>query len=122
MKVEYTEFILKNYEVTRSDDSLLIYYHLRRFGFFDNPSPRLLKTICDQTISIYDLVRYRQKLQSKGKYLGTPEVMAERQKNGVHRKEQERAEKQGKRSKGQLKMNTFDWRNATWIDQEGNRL
>lgn len=122
MKSEFTEFILQNYEVTRSDDALLIYYHLRRFGFFDDPTPRRLQDICDKTISIYDLVRYRQKLQAKGKYFGTPEVMAERMKHGVKRTEEERAEKQGKKSKGQLKMNTFDWTKYTWVDNHGNRL
>lgn len=100
MKKDYTQFILENYEASRSDDVLLIYYHLRRHGL--NLTPQQLKQlteICESTVSLYDLVRYRQKIQSikdknyNEKLLGTPEVMAQRHKNGQKRTEQEREEK-----------------------------
>ena len=94
MKKEYTEFILQSYPASRSDDNILIYYHLRRFHFFDNPTPTTLRQISELTVSLYDLVRYRQKFQAQDKYLGTPEVMAKRRKNGDIRHKKEQEEKQ----------------------------
>jgi hypothetical protein len=95
VKKNYTAFILENYEASRSDDILLIFYHLRRHGLqLTSQQLKQLREICKETVSLYDLIRYRQKLQSEDKYLGTPEVMTKRHKKGVERTQKEREEKQ----------------------------
>jgi hypothetical protein len=109
MKNKYTEFVLQNYEASRSDDILLIYYHLRRHGLYLTASQlKQLQDICKETVSLYDLIRYRQKFQADDKYPGTPEVMAKRHKKGVERTQQEREEKQIK-----PKLLRIDWNNET---------
>ncbi len=93
-KSDYTENILRKYSDARSDDNLLIYIHLKQQGLvLSDEQVKQLQEISKETVSLYDLVRYRQKIQAKGEYLGTPEIMEKRRKKGIARRKKEREEK-----------------------------
>ncbi|MDE2031400.1 MAG: hypothetical protein KGI58_04045 [Patescibacteria group bacterium] len=101
MKAEYTKYILQNYESARSDDNLLIFYHLRRIGIYLTPQQlRTLQASTKATVSIYDLVRYRQKIQSPAdklydpKLQATKEVVEKRHKSGRIRTKIEQSQKE----------------------------
>lgn len=91
---EQVKYLLNKYPDTRSSDILLIYMFLKSHGLtLSDDQVKQLQEICKETMSLYDLIRYRQKIQSKGECLGTPEIMATRKKKGAARRKKEREEK-----------------------------
>lgn len=109
---EYTETILAENPLYRNNDTELLIRVLREQGVIEDDLHA--ERFRQMQFDLWDIRRNRQKIQEEGLYTATQEVR-------MHRKKREAVE-HIKHSKKQFKKKLHidpNWRNKTWIDQQG---